>query len=484
MSPTVRSLLLAPFLLVALALGLPAAAGSGGGPFPVPVMAPVLVGDDVVPELAVSSYGLSADGETLEVRFAEPFAVPEAVRYRVELHVGDPAGPERQVSYVLEDGESAGVVEERDGDDWNEIGGVDAELTDEGRLDLEVPGDLLDGLETTDEPEGDDEPDGDDAGGEAPEPVLLAWIEVELMREEGGEVEQLLTPLVPALDLLGEPDAVLQPAPLAWGSTEQPPDLAVATGAAPTVRIEDDELIVEYSEPVPTQVDGDQVTAVRDVVRIAPDFGGGGAAPYLMVIDHDLDAVNLLDGNLALPAEVPNDGSWLLEGLPTRSVGEGDVIRASLPDVLEVFEISSDDPASDDQLALGLARVVVVADPADPTGSGVSYSADGVIATSAWLSAAPATGEPETTTPAGEVPTTGTTNETDRGDDRSRWFAPAVTACVIALLATAAFLISRWIEHRRRVAAAGPVTPVRPPPEPTAEEREELDEFTREIFGR
>jgi hypothetical protein len=455
---------LRPFLLALLLLLLasiaPAYAGEGppdSPPFPLPVLAPVLDPEDITPALAVSSYGITDDGESIEVRFADSFPVPSSFQYRVELHVGDPNGGQTRVSLVDEEGDVSGLVEEGEVDDWNEIGTVDAAFREDGVVVMDVPAEIVDSLDTEGEP--------------------MAWVEVHLQRESSGGAEQFVTPLVPASALFPAADDVeLQAATEAWGSDEQPPDAPVETGAPPTMRLEGDELIIEYSEPVPTEVDGAPVEKVTDVVRIAPDFAGGGEAPYLLVIDHSEHTVSLLDGSLALPAEVRNDGSWLLEGLPTRGVEEGDVIRASLEDVLGVFGIESDDLATDDHVALGIARSVRVTDEEDPGGDGIVYRPDGVLATAQWLAAS------DVVTPA-STPTQVTAGDAGEESTRSKLFGPVVTISVVALLATFAYLLARWLDHRRRMRATGPTVEPRPAPAPTEEEREELEEFTREIFG-
>lgn len=451
---------LLPALVALFATG-PAFSASAGEAtetpaFPVPVIAPVLDPDDLTASLSISSYGVTEDGDAVEVRFAKPFELPDVFRYRVELHIGDPEGQQQRISFVAEEGEQSGLIEEGDGDDWNEVGTVDTEFRDDGVIVIEVPSDLADDLD--------------------PEVAPLAWMEAELVRESSGGAERFVTPLVPALDVVAPDSALLAPAPVAWGSDDQPPDPPVPTGTAPTLRLEGGELIVEFSEPVPTDVDGAPVAAVKDVVRIAPDFAAQGAAPYLLVIDHAEDTVSLLDGSLALPAEVPNNGDWLLEGLPTRGVQEGDTIRASLEGILDVFGITSQDLANDDHIALGIARTVRVTDEADPEGSGTEVAADGVLATAEWLRA---TDRPAVTPSL----TIGSGDPTAEESTRDKYFAPVVTVCVIALVATTIYLLVRWLDHRRRMRATGPIVDPRPAPAPTEEEREELEEFTREIFG-
>jgi hypothetical protein len=208
-------------LLFLAAPALPALAGesSEAPPFPLPVMAPVLDPEELSASLSVTSYGVTTDGDSVEIRFAKPFALPDVFRYRVELHVGDPDGAQQRVSFVVDEGDQSGVVEEGEGDDWNEIGTVDAEFReDDGVLLLGLPSEFADALDAETPP--------------------LAWVEAELLRESSGSTETYVTPLVPATDLLAPDEGTLRPADEAWGSADQPPDPPVPTGTAPSLRLE------------------------------------------------------------------------------------------------------------------------------------------------------------------------------------------------------------------------------------------------------
>jgi hypothetical protein len=419
--------------------------------FPLPVVAPVLVPEDSAAPLAVTSYGLGSGGDTVVVHFAEPFELPDAFRYRVEFHVGDPGGERQRISFIAESGEQSAIAEEGDGVEWDEIGGVEAVFVDDV-LSLGLPDDL--------------EVDDDS----------VAWLEVSLIREDTGGDDRFATPLVPALDLLDPEEPVLHTAPQAWGSVEQPPAPPVRTGAGPTVRIEGDELILEYSEPVPTEVSGERVEKVTDVVRIAPDYGAEGGASFLVFVDHAEDTVTLRDATSPLLAEVPNDDLWLIEGIPTRGVDEGDQIRVSVTSLLQALDITSAEIEADNRVAFGVARQVQVGGGAADDGG--FYRSDGMLGTAAWFAgtAFEEAGPVTTTAPGPRAAGNGE-------GGRSRVLTIVVVVCVIALLGTTAYLTVRYLDHRRRMRATGPVITPRPAPEPTEEERERLDEFTRQLFG-
>lgn len=436
------------------------AAATPGAAFPLPVVAPVLTETEGPAPLAVTSFGV-ADADLVEIRFAAPFELPDAFRYRVDLRIGQPGetgATQSRVSFLVEEGGAPeGLVEVGNGSGWDTEGTTEVAF-DDGLLTLALPTDF--------------EVDDED----------LAWLDINLVEEEGDAAARFLTPLVPAGQALAPTGPTISAADYAWGSVDQqPPAPPLELGASPVLFLEGDELVVEYQESIPSLAEGRSVVKVVDVVRIAPDFEGGGAAPYLLVIDHELGSVSLLDGTYPMPAEVPNDGSWLVTGLPERAIGALDQIRVSLPEVLEVFGLDTADLASDDQLALGLARSAQVR-----TGVQDSFPirSDGVVATTAWLTAA-ASVEPQTTASsvaeavAPEVaapPTSGG----DGGNDGIVVFV--AIGCLVALLGTAGFLVVRWLEHRRRVMASGPVVPTGPAPPPSESEQEELAEFTRQLF--
>jgi hypothetical protein len=439
---------LLPFaVLAAVPVAVPASAGEPTT-FPLPVVAPVMAPEDVAPELAVSSYGVTTDGETLEVRFADSFDLPEVPLYRVALLVGEPGETRTRVALVVEDGEVAGSVAESDGGEFAEVDTTEVSYEDGvARIAL---------------------PDGLDADAAA------AWLDVSIVEEAGGEAERFVSPIVPAHDLLTPSGPATTSATVAWSSNGQPPGEAIDVGTGPVLTIDGDELVVEYVEPTPTEVDGLAVEGVTDVIRVAPSFDDVSAAPDLIVIDHAVNTVSLLDGTTPIPAEIPNDpDSWLELGLPTREIIEGDLVRISLPGVLRVFGVDADDIDQDDRLGFGIARSVRVDDGTD---AGVVYRADGVTATAQWFST--------------QESTTGTTDGDEAAaaagsgsDDDEKMQTVIVIGAVIVLLGTVAFLVIRWLEHRRHAhiaaIAGGRPAPAKPP---TAEERERLDEFTRQLF--
>jgi hypothetical protein len=471
---------LAAGLLAALLLAVPGVAAgqtattvgeesSAGVAFPLPVVAPILVPAGTPAPLAVTSFGVqdaAADGAgdeadaaapgTVEIRFAEPFDLPTAFRYRIDLRIGQPGetgASETRISFVVDDGaEPEGVVEIGNGSGWDAQGEVDVTF-EPGEVTIGLPADL------------------------APEPDDLAWLDTSLVESEGDAADRFITPLVPADQVLTPTGPAISAAQWAWGSIDQqPPAAALDLGPAPLLSLEGDEVVVQYQESIPVVADGRAVVKVVDVVRIAPDFADGGAAPYLVVIDHERGAVSLLDGTLAMPAEVPNDGAWLVTGLPERDIGSLDEVRFSLPAVLDVFGIEATDLATDDQVGVGIARSAQVASGVQDS---FSVRSDGVVATTSWLTAAATAPVTPSSQPAG-ANADDAAGESDDGGDNIIVFV--AIGCLVALLGTAAFLVVRWLEHRRRVMASGPVVVSTPAPEPSEAELEELAEFTRQLF--
>jgi hypothetical protein len=444
---SLRRLSLLVLLLVAI-VATPAVAGvDEEEQFPLPVVAPVLLPDGVSPELAVESYGLTQDGDAVQVNFTTAFEPPEVFSYEIDLLVGDPDedGDQLRMSYVSDEGVVSGVVAESDGDGgFTEVGEIDVSY-EEGVATIGLSDEL-------------DPGDND-----------VAWVEVTLIADEEGDVETFTTPLVPAGDLLSPSGPATTTAQEAWGSSDQPPEPSVSVGDGPVLSLDDDTLVVEYTAPNPTEVGGFAVAGVTDVVRIAPSYLDVGAVPDLLVIDHAADTVSLLDGTTPIPAEIDSQPDlWLEDGLPTRGVQEGDAVRVSLPDVLEAFDVDVDGEIDEsDVLGLGIARSVRVDDGSE---NGLVYRADGMMATGAWFG-----GNAEEAPVVAEPPA---------DDDDEPWFAtPIVIGAALLIAGTIAFLLLRWWEHRRRMQAATSIGAAPPATaKATPEEKERLEEFTKALF--
>lgn len=448
MSPSSRRPPLLALLAVLVGLGLVAAPGPIGAgttsPFPEPVVAPVFVPDGTPTQLSVTSVAIDTDGPraVADIRFAEPFGQPDVFRYRVALLVGDPAGEQQRVSLLVDGGVPLGVVEVGDGDEWEATGATAATFDRADGVTVELP------------------------AGFAPAADDLAWVEVALAESETGPVDRFVTPLVPAADLFGASGDVVHTAGRAWGSVdEQPPAPAVAVPDPPGARLDGDQLVLAFSGPLPTELGGEGVVNVVDVVRIADGFADGGAAPYLVTVDHGKGTVSLLDGTGVLPVEVATDEDWLVRDLPGTAVLAGTEVVVDLPAVAAAFGLG---PGTEG-LAVGTARSITL-------DSGRVVRADGVLATTDWLAAAPDPATTTSTTPADSPGATG-------GDDDSVLPFVLVGLGIVALGGAAWFGL-RWWEHRRHHRMTGPI-PESPPPVAAPDEAEQarLDTWTDELFG-
>lgn len=459
-------MLAATAALLVVLLGAPSVSAQEA--FPAPIVAGVLPAEGTPAPLAVTSLRVEggADGRTLVVAFAAPFEMPDVARYRVALLLGAADAPRQRLSLLAEAGVATGVVERAERPDWVSSGATEVAL-DGAEVRIGLPDDLV--------------VDAD----------ALAWVEAALVEAEGGEAERFVTPLFPALDLLVGSGPDLDAASMAWSSaTAQPPTEAVDTGAAPAVRVEDEEIVVTFGGDIPTSVGGQPVASVVDVVRVASGFSGGALAPYLIAIDHDKGTITLLDGTQALPVEVETDGSWILEDLPATDVREGTEVVFELPAVLSAFGL----PDAADATGVGVARSITL-------DSGTVVRADGPVATLAWYAEGgaptpPPGGAVDPATGSSAIPGTATDGaveggvEQGAGDGASaadgeggRSVLPVVAvACVVILLGAASWLVVRWLEHRRQEVVVGPAAERRPV-SPSADERARLEAFTSELFG-
>ncbi len=426
--------------------------------FPSPLVVPVLTEGSVPPHLAVTSFFISPDavdeetfsevasatGNELVVRFAEPFRLPDEGRYRVAAHIGDPTTDHIRVSLVVVAGVSTGVVEIGSGDDWEREGRAEV-VFDADEVSLTLPPDL--------------DPAQD-----------MIWIEAS--RGDGGDASAVVSPLVMLAELLGAGPAAstLTASDLAWGSVSQPPRPPVEVQDPPTVTVADGEILVTYPGPPPATVDGREVETILDVVRLAPDFEGGGAAPWLVAIDHQRGEVALLDGTMPIPAAIPNDGAWILEGYPEGGIEAGTELVFDLEAVLDEFGFADQAATA----ALGIARSLTLAD-------GTRVRPDGVLATLEWFEGgAPSPGGTIVPTTESAAGPSAREASTDSGSD-SFPVAAVAAGCVAALLMVAGWLAWRWWRYRVEAPYQVPESPHEARPVPPKDEG--LDELTEQLFG-
>jgi len=146
----------------------------------------------------------------------------------------------------------------------------------------------------------------------------------------------------------------------------------------------DDQIAITYPDPPPSEVDGQPATSVVDLIRIAPDYDAGAVLANFVGFDRTTGEVNLYDGFAPTPIDKSGDRSWLVSAPPPREAGALVLDRAAIVTALGL----PDDGAG---IALGISRSIVLED-------GRFVTADGVLATDAWLDLAPASALPEVTT--------------------------------------------------------------------------------------
>lgn len=260
----------------------------------------------------------------------------------------------------------------------------------------------------------------------------------------------------------------------AWLAPGDPSQGAVDLGDVPQLTLVDGQIEVTYPGATPTSVDGTGVSRLIDVVKIAPGFGSVSDAPYWVTIDHTSGQISLLDATVTIPAEVDGGDTWLVDGIPTGGVATGTVLRFDLDSVLEAFGVT----AAGDSTGLGLARSVSLDDASE-------HRSDGAIATLAWFG-----GEVQTvvtTTTVSSVPdSTPIAVDQAAADSTSSDGGTPWGWILLLVLLVGGGAAALWFFVLRYRHAYRPDDLMVDPParqEPTAEDREALEDLNRQLFG-
>ncbi len=428
-------------LLTVLAMGAVASAQTSS--FPWPLVAPVLASEQPAP-LDIRSLSIEAIdiGTTAVIRFGAPFEAPSD-GYRVSIVVGEPDQPSRRASLTIDDGEQTGTIEEFVDGEWQPLDDTGAELASAtGEVLISLPADAL--------------------GSHG-----IVWAEAAL------DSELAVSPLFLRDDLEGQQSPpALGLSTAGWSDTSAPGAGTIDLGDVPELTLTDGTLEVTYSGVAPTAAGSSAVSRLIDVVKIAPGYELVDDAPYWITIDHTAGQISLLDATVAIPAEVDGGDAWLVEGIPTGGVAAGTVLRFDLDAVLGAFDLTS----LADATGLGLARSVA-------TDDGSEYRSDGVIGTLDWFRGDVQTVVSTTTVTSITDPTAVAVTQADQdsGGGGTSW--PWLLLLVV-LLGGGGFVLWYFV-IRHRLAYRPDDLMVDPPVrwEPTAEEREALDDLNEQLFG-
>lgn len=380
-------------------------------PFPAPVVAPV------EGSAATDPAGIVAFYRDPDVPAAEPILVIELARpvleledgTRVSVLTGDPNGTRRRSSLLVEAGTVRGEVDEGDAAGFAPLEGApppQAEVTAEGFARL--------GIESSGETD-------------------LVWVETET--PDGTRSTSPVFPLSQVIEAAGP--GALTPATVAsvFGADNVPTGEFVELSAVPTLEVLSQGITVRTTQPIPTEVGGVPVTQVRDFLRIVPDFGETGEAPYFVYIDYTAGTVTYLDSSGGIPVvvDVPDD-AWLIDGL-TAEDDETASVTLDRAGLLEGAGLPGDA-----DVGIGVSRAVVLDD-------GRYLTAEGPVAQLSWF-AQDVVGELPTETTA-SVPTTTaaaptvTIAEASSDDGGPNGVVVIVAALVALVLAGVALYASR-----------------------------------------
>lgn len=426
-----------------------------GTPFPAPLVAAV---HPAVPDgrrpVQVEGFSVvpgAGEGEPqIAVAFADLFDLP-AEPWRVSVVAGAPDGPRLRVSLLAEGGATTGRAEVSAGDRWT--------VVDTPEVTFDPSGLVLVPLDLSLVPASDGE-----AG-----PVV--WVEAVL--GEDGDAAQVAT-ATPWFDLAsvvgsGEPGLLVggRLAPLgapsgaddagassdagATNDTSAPdvtadgdPVTVVDLGASPVLALAREAtggdavrsaIVLRYDTGPPTEVAGQGVTEVVDLLRVAPDFVGGAVVTPYIELNRTTGAVRLVDARQWPLVDATGDGSWQRADASSGSVTGPATVAFDLDAVLAALG----DVPDRSTVALGLTRTVRLAD-------GSQVVAEGVLGSTAWLDTAVGVTLPTAALPAPAVPVA--PPAATEGDDG---VPPAGIAAVIVLLVAGLGLLE---SGRRKRAAA------------------------------
>ena len=387
-------------------------------PFPASLVAPVPPVEGA-PDTAITDLYVT-DGATPEepdvvVQFREPFTFA-GTPYRVGVVIGDPNGTRLRTWLISNGPENLpyGRVERFEAGSWAELGATPVRF-ENGLMVITVP--------ITEAP----------AGG-------AVWAEIV---ENDASTPSHTTPYFSRDALFGAADAGTVPSAVFGrvfgldGISAEPVELP--TGG--TLVAVGDQIAVDYPDPPPSEVDGQEVTTAVDIVRIAPDYDGGAIIANFVRLDRTTGEVGLYDGFSPVPIDKSGDRSWLVAAPAPREAGALILDRAAIVTALGL----PDDGAG---IALGVSRELALED-------GRLVTAEGVLATDAWLDLAPASALPEVTTTT--VAAGGETQQVDETrQDRLPLLIGAGVGIVVLLLLV---VLLRRRSNRRaeieHVAAAG-----------------------------
>ena len=373
-----------------------------------------------------------APGATVKVRvsFRSPFSPPEA-DYRLSVLVGDPLGARIRVSLLADAGNPVGRVEAGNGFSWTPLGATPVELVDDAVV-LHVP---TEGIA----------------------PGAAVWAEAVLGPEP--PVVPPATPTYPWAAFIGESTDGAQVAGR-WGWTATPDDRAFyepvpVPGEPANLRVLNGALIVEFPDRVPEAVLGQPVVGAVTYVRVGSEVDRETSDHLL--INRITGVVQLVDGAGGTPVEVPEEESWLGEGLPGDDRGGPGSVSVDLEQVGRALGV----PVEPGSFRIRADQVYSLADDRRVVVSGVT-------APLAWFEGAVAGGGAPGTTPLPAV-----SGSAGGAGDELDW-RPILVGGGIGLALVLAVAVPAGVVRRRRrrreaelVAAArssGPLLRVGPAP--------------------
>ena len=317
-------------------------------PFPRSIVAfpPASAAGTAQPALAIQTLaaadavaGGSEGTRAVTVGFAAPFVLP-AGRYRVSVVVGDPTGAQTRASLTATGGVSTGTLEtSTDGTRWTAKGATRATFVDDS-VTVDVP-----------------------VGAASPEAAV--WVEAEI---DDDAAQSTRSPVYSLDALLGRSADGKLPA-TTWGRSTATPDAAAISlpGAAPTLSVDNQALIVDETAAAPTKVDGQAVVAVSDQVTFMPSYTAAGTVPGVVDINRTTGEVLALEAAPGAPVNRTGDGSWLVTGLPVTNPSAPGQVVIDLEGIATAFGFSLDAEAT----GIGLQRTVTLADGTVVVGSTV-----------------------------------------------------------------------------------------------------------------
>jgi len=354
---------------------------------PAPLWGPFVVDAEAPPPLRLRDVVVEPGGpggeDRVVVGFAEGFDAPEG-RWQVVVGAGDPAG-EWLRAEVLWDGAAAaaslqtvvGPEAEPIGEPATDITGSVGLDTVNGQVAVGLPADTLDGI-----------------GGD------VLWVAAEL-GEDPDAVERVQGPWFMRSELAG----LMAPGTVPGGrygfpvggssaggegdpEVDSPPSVPAGV---PTVVGEPSvaEVVTGSLEitpgVAPTELDGQAVSAVVDVVTIAPGEGTSGPQPQVR-LDLTAGTVELGSGTFTGPAwdgladsvGEPASPAWLVAGLPGPVEGPVNPVVVDIAGVFDAAGVTIPGAIDVGAGAVSVRRMVVLDD-------GTEIDAVGVVAGGGWL---------------------------------------------------------------------------------------------------